>query len=752
MNKKQKKVFTRIIVAAVLMVVLSLLPIDGWLKFVLFMIPYLVIGHDILLKAWKGILNRQVFDENFLMAVATIGAILLGDYKEGVAVMLFYQIGELFQSYAVGKSRRNISELMDIRPDYANIEKEDGTLEQVDPDEVGIGSVIVVQPGEKVPIDGVIEEGRTSLNTSALTGESLPREAGVGDEVISGCINMSGVLKIRTTKEFGESTVSKILDMVENASSKKSRSENFISKFAKYYTPAVCYGALALAILPPLVRLMFLGMTPEWGDWVMRALTFLVISCPCALVISIPLSFFAGIGGASNAGVLVKGSNYLETLSETKYVVFDKTGTMTQGVFEVSGVHHSSMDTEKLLEYAALAECHSSHPISKSLKKAYGKPLDPSRVTDVEEISGNGVTAKVDGVRVAAGNSKLMEKLGVDCMECHSVGTVVHMAVNGKYAGHILISDQIKPHAKEAIAALKKCGVKKTIMLTGDRREAARQVAEELGIDEVHSELLPGDKVAQVEKLLDEKGEKEKLAFVGDGINDAPVLSRADIGIAMGALGSDAAIEAADIVLMDDDPLKISKAIRISRKCLRIVYENIYFAIGVKVVCLILGALGIANMWAAIFADVGVMIIAVLNAIRPECEKAVKKMERTMQEKEELEMDHCEETEVHEELLRIVQEKLPKEEELYDLAELYKVFGDSTRIRILFVLFEAEVCVCDLAAALQMTQSAISHQLRILKQNKLVKSRREGKSIFYSLADGHVRTIINQGLEHIEED
>ena len=616
MNKKQKKVFTRIIVAAVLMVVLSLLPIDGWLKFVLFMIPYLVIGHDILLKAWKGILNRQVFDENFLMAVATIGAILLGDYKEGVAVMLFYQIGELFQSYAVGKSRRNISELMDIRPDYANIEKEDGTLEQVDPDEVGIGSVIVVQPGEKVPIDGVIEEGRTSLNTSALTGESLPREAGVGDEVISGCINMSGVLKIRTTKEFGESTVSKILDMVENASSKKSRSENFISKFAKYYTPAVCYGALALAILPPLVRLLFLGMTPEWGDWVMRALTFLVISCPCALVISIPLSFFAGIGGASNAGVLVKGSNYLETLSETKYVVFDKTGTMTQGVFEVSGVHHSSMDTEKLLEYAALAECHSSHPISKSLKKAYGKPLDPSRVTDVEEISGNGVTAKVDGVRVAAGNSKLMEKLGVDCMECHSVGTVVHMAVNGKYAGHILISDQIKPHAKEAIAALKKCGVKKTIMLTGDRREAARQVAEELGIDEVHSELLPGDKVAQVEKLLGEKGEKEKLAFVGDGINDAPVLSRADIGIAMGALGSDAAIEAADIVLMDDDPLKISKAIRISRKCLRIVYENIYFAIGVKVVCLILSALGIANMWAAIFADVGVMVIAVLNAIR----------------------------------------------------------------------------------------------------------------------------------------
>ena len=593
MNKKQKKVFIRIIVAAVLMVVLSLLPIDGWLKFLLFMIPYLVIGHDILLKAWKGILNRQVFDENFLMAVATIGAILLGDYKEGVAVMLFYQIGELFQSYAVGKSRRNISELMDIRPDYANIEKEDGTLEQVDPDEVEIGSVIVVQPGEKVPIDGVIEEGRTSLNTSALTGESIPREVSVGDEVISGCINMSGVLKIRTTKEFGESTVSKILDMVENASSKKSRSENFISKFAKYYTPAVCYGALALAILPPLVRLLFLGMTPEWGDWVMRALTFLVISCPCALVISIPLSFFAGIGGASNAGVLVKGSNYLETLSETKYVVFDKTGTMTQGVFEVSGVHHSSMDTEKLLEYAALAECHSSHPISKSLKKAYGKPLDPSRVTDVEEISGNGVTAKVDGVRVAAGNSKLMEKLGVDCMECHSVGTVVHMAVNGKYAGHILISDQIKPHAKEAIAALKKCGVKKTIMLTGDRREAARQVAEELGIDEVHSELLPGDKVAQVEKLLDEKGEKEKLAFVGDGINDAPVLSRADIGIAMGGLGSDAAIEAADIVLMDDHPSKIAEAIRISKKTLRLVKENIVFALAVKVLCLALGAVGL---------------------------------------------------------------------------------------------------------------------------------------------------------------
>lgn len=615
MNKKQKKVLIRIIAAVVLLIALAFVPAEGWIQFALYMIPYLVIGYDILKKAVKGILNRQVFDENFLMAVATIGAIALGDYKEGVAVMLFYQIGELFQSYAVGKSRRNISELMDIRPDYANVEQ-DGELVQVDPDEVEIGTVILVKPGEKIPIDGIVVEGASSLNTSALTGESLPREAKEGDEVISGCINMTGLLKIRTTKEFGESTVSKILELVENSSSRKSRSENFISKFARIYTPAVCYGAVALALIPPIVRMVFMGLPADFGTWIYRALTFLVISCPCALVISIPLSFFAGIGGASNAGVLVKGSNYLETLSETKYVVFDKTGTMTQGVFEVSGVHHSSMDTEKLLEYAALAECHSSHPISKSLKKAYGKPLDPGRVTEVEEISGNGVTAKVDGVRVAAGNSKLMEKLGVDCMECHSVGTVVHMAVDGKYAGHILISDQIKPHAKEAIAALKKCGVKKTIMLTGDRREAARQVAEELGIDEVHSELLPGDKVAQVEKLLDEKGEKERLAFVGDGINDAPVLSRADIGIAMGALGSDAAIEAADIVLMDDDPLKISKAIRISRKCLRIVYENIYFAIGVKVICLILGALGIANMWAAIFADVGVMIIAVLNAIR----------------------------------------------------------------------------------------------------------------------------------------
>lgn len=616
MNKKQKKVFTRIIVAAVLMVVLSLLPIDGWLKFVLFMIPYLVIGHDILLKAWKGILNRQVFDENFLMTVATIGAILLGDYKEGVAVMLFYQIGELFQSYAVGKSRRNISELMDIRPDYANIEKEDGTLEQVDPDEVEIGSVIVVQPGEKVPIDGVIEEGRTSLNTSALTGESLPREAGVGDEVISGCINMSGVLKIRTTKEFGESTVSKILDMVENASSKKSRSENFISKFAKYYTPAVCYGALALAILPPLVRLLFLGMTPEWGDWVMRALTFLVISCPCALVISIPLSFFAGIGGASREGVLVKGSNYLETLSQTRYVVFDKTGTMTEGVFEVAGVYDNTLDREKVLEYAALAESSSSHPISRSLQKAYGKEIDRTRVTDVEEISGHGITAKVDGVSVAAGNYKLMKKLGLSYSETDKVGTIVHIAIDGSYEGYILISDKIKPTSAAAIKALKKAGIKGTIMLTGDSRTVADSVAAELGIDEVYSELLPGDKVAKVEELLARKGSKEKLAFVGDGINDAPVLSRADIGIAMGAMGSDAAIEAADIVLMDDDPLKIAKAIKISRKCLRIVYENTYFAIGIKLICLVLGAVGIANMWLAIFADVGVMVIAVLNAIR----------------------------------------------------------------------------------------------------------------------------------------
>ena len=614
MNKKQKKMLIRIIIAAVLIVVFSLLPAEGYLRFVLFMIPYLVIGYDILKKAFKGILNKQVFDENFLMAVATVGAILLGDYSEGVAVMLFYQIGELFQSYAVGKSRRNISELMDIRPDYANIEK-DGALEQVDPDEVEIGTIIVVQPGEKVPIDGVIIEGTSTLNTSALTGESLPRDAKAGDEVISGCINMTGLLKIRTTKEFGESTVSKILELVENSSSRKSKSENFISKFAKYYTPAVCYGALALALIPPIV-LLIMGKPAMWGDWIYRALTFLVISCPCALVISIPLSFFAGIGGASNQGILVKGSNYLETLAQTKYVVFDKTGTMTQGVFEVSGVHHSSMDTEKLLEYAALAECHSSHPISKSLQKAYGKPIDRNRVTDIEEISGNGVIAKVDGISVAAGNTKLMNRLGIAYQDCHHVGTVVHIAIDGKYAGHILISDIIKPHAKEAIAELKKAGISKTVMLTGDSKRVADQVAEELGIQEVYSELLPADKVSRVEELLNQKSEKDKLAFVGDGINDAPVLSRADIGIAMGALGSDAAIEAADIVLMDDDPLKISKAIKIARKCIRIVYENIYFAIGIKVLCLILGALGIANMWMAIFADVGVMIIAVLNAIR----------------------------------------------------------------------------------------------------------------------------------------
>ena len=578
------------------------------------MIPYLVIGYDILKKAFKGILNKQVFDENFLMAVATVGAILLGDYSEGVAVMLFYQIGELFQSYAVGKSRRNISELMDIRPDYANIEK-DGTLEQVDPDEVEIGTIIVVQPGEKVPIDGVITEGTSTLNTSALTGESLPRDAKAGDEVISGCINMTGLLKIRTTKEFGESTVSKILELVENSSSRKSKSENFISKFAKYYTPAVCYGAIALALIPPIV-LLIMGKPAVWGDWIYRALTFLVISCPCALVISIPLSFFAGIGGASNQGILVKGSNYLETLAQTKYVVFDKTGTMTQGVFEVSGIHHNEMPDEKLLEYAALAECYSSHPISKSLQKAYGKPIDRNRVTDIEEISGNGVIAKVDGISVAAGNTKLMNRLGIAYQDCHHVGTVVHMAIDGKYAGHILISDIIKPHAKEAIAELKKAGISKTVMLTGDSKRVADQVAEELGIQEVYSELLPADKVSRVEELLNQKSEKDKLAFVGDGINDAPVLSRADIGIAMGALGSDAAIEAADIVLMDDDPLKISKAIKIARKCIRIVYENIYFAIGIKILCLILGALGIANMWAAIFADVGVMILAVLNAIR----------------------------------------------------------------------------------------------------------------------------------------
>ena len=615
MTKKQKKVLVRIIIAAVLVITLQFVPVEGYVRFGLYMIPYLVIGYDILKKAGKGILNRQIFDENFLMAVATIGAIALGDYKEGTAVMLFYQIGELFQSYAVGKSRRNISELMDIRPDYANVEK-DGQLEQVDPDEIEIGTVIVVQPGEKVPIDGVVVEGTSSLNTSALTGESVPREVSVDDEIISGCINMTGLLKIRTTKEFGESTVSKILELVENASSRKSRSENFISKFAKVYTPAVCYGALALAILPPIVRMVFMGLAPEWGDWVYRALTFLVISCPCALVISIPLSFFAGIGGASREGVLVKGSSFLETLSQTKIVVFDKTGTMTKGVFEVNGIHHSPYKDEELLEYAALAESYSTHPISKSLQRAYGKPIDKNRVSDVEEIGGHGLTAKVDGKVVAAGNAKLMKKLGIEYHDCSHVGTIVHVAIDGRYAGHILISDVIKEHAAEAIAALKKSGIEKTVMLTGDAKNVAEHVAAQLGIDEVCSELLPGDKVEKVEELLTKKPEKDKLAFVGDGINDAPVLSRADIGIAMGALGSDAAIEAADIVLMDDDPLKIAKAIRISRKCLRIVYENIYFAIGIKVICLVLGALGIANMWFAIFADVGVMILAVLNAIR----------------------------------------------------------------------------------------------------------------------------------------
>ena len=618
MNKKQKKVLIRIIVAAVLMIALSVIPVvpsKGVIRFVLFMIPYLVIGYDILRKAFKGILNRQVFDENFLMAVATVGAILLGDYVEGTAVMLFYQIGELFQSYAVGKSRRNISELMDIRPDYANIEV-DGEITQVDPDEVEIGTVIVVQPGEKVPIDGVVEQGKASLNTSALTGESKPREVQEGDEVISGCINMTGLLHIRTTKEFGESTVSKILDLVENSSSKKSRSENFITKFAKYYTPAVCYGALALAVLPPLVRMFAMGLDPSFGDWIYRALTFLVISCPCALVISIPLSFFAGLGGASHEGVLVKGSNYLETLAGVKCVVFDKTGTMTQGVFEVIGVHHSKLEEQKLLEYAAHAECHSTHPISKSLCKAYQGKIDQSRVTDVEEIGGNGIIAVVDGKKIAVGNSKLMRKIGVACQECHKVGTVVHVAIDGEYSGHLLIADVLKPNAKKAIEALHRAGIAHTVMLTGDDSRVAAQIAEELRISEVHSELLPGDKVTQLEALLAKQPAKSKLAFVGDGINDAPVLSRADIGIAMGALGSDAAIEAADVVLMDDDPLKISKAIRIARKCIRIVYENIYFAIGIKLLCLLLGAIGIANMWFAIFADVGVMVLAVLNAIR----------------------------------------------------------------------------------------------------------------------------------------
>ena len=614
MTKKQKKVLIRIIIAFLLLVVLHFVPVKGLLSLVLYLVPYFVIGYDILKKAFKGILNRQVFDENFLMAVATVGAIILGEYTEGVAVMLFYQIGELFQSYAVGKSRRNISELMDIRPDYANIEK-DGKLEKVDPDEVEVGSIIVVKPGEKIPIDGIVEYGTTTLNTAALTGESLPRDAKEGDEVISGCINMTGLIKIKTTKEFGDSTVSKILDLVENSSSKKSRSENFITKFARYYTPAVCYGALALAVLPPIVSLI-IGFDPAWDQWIYRALTFLVISCPCALVISIPLSFFAGIGGASKEGVLVKGSNYLEALSEAKYIVFDKTGTLTKGVFEVAGIHDAVIPEDKLLEYAAYAESFASHPISRSLCKAYGKEIDQTRVSDVNEISGEGVTAVVDGTSVAAGNIKLMKRLGIECKECGSVGTVVHVAVNGSYAGHILISDQLKPHTKQALEELKKLGMKKLVMLTGDAKRVAESVAKEVGVTDVYSELLPADKVSKVEELLEKKPAKEKLVFVGDGINDAPVLSRADIGIAMGALGSDAAIEAADIVLMDDDPLKISKAIHISKKCIRIVYENIYFAIGIKIICLVLGALGIANMWAAIFADVGVMVIAVLNAIR----------------------------------------------------------------------------------------------------------------------------------------
>ena len=615
MSKKQKKMLIRILLAVVCIAFGVLLPLPELIKAIIFLIAYVIIGYDILQKAWKGICNRQVFDENFLMAVATLGAIALRDYKEGVAVMLFYQIGELFQSYAVGKSRRNISELMDIRPDYANIEK-DGQLVQVDPDEIEIGSTIVVQPGEKIPIDGVILSGDSTLNTSALTGESLPREVHAGEEVISGCINMSGLLKIRTTKEFGESTVSKILDLVENSTSKKSRSENFISRFAHYYTPAVCYSALALAILPPLARMIFMGAAPEWGDWIYRALTFLVISCPCALVISIPLSFFAGIGGASHAGVLIKGSNYLETLSKVDHIVFDKTGTLTQGVFEVTGVHHNQMEEARLLEYAALAENFSTHPISKSLQRAYGKKVDPTRVSDVQELSGKGVIAKVDTATVAVGNAKLMDYLQIPYHDCHHVGTIVHIAIDGAYAGHIVISDRVKPHAKEAIQRLERTGMKKIVMLTGDAAKVAKKVAEELGIHKVYSELLPADKVTKVEELLKQKEEKEKLAVVGDGINDAPVLSRADVGIAMGALGSDAAIEAADVVLMDDDPLKIVSAIKISKKCMRIVYENIVFAIGVKTLCLLLGALGIANMWLAIFADVGVMVIAVLNAIR----------------------------------------------------------------------------------------------------------------------------------------
>ena len=621
MSKKQKKMLTRIMAAAFGVILLNFVPVTGILRFTLYLAVYLVIGYDILKKAGRGILNRRMFDENFLMAVATIGAFALavysksGDYNEAIAVMLFYQIGELFQSYAVGKSRRNISALMDIRPDYANVEC-DGKLEKRDPDEVGIGSIIVVQPGEKVPLDGIVVEGSSSLNTSALTGESLPRDVRQGEEVISGCINMTGVLKVRTTKQFEESTVSKILELVENSGSRKSKSEHFISKFAKVYTPAVCYGALALALLPPVIEMVFLGQAAQWGVWIYRALTFLVISCPCALVISIPLSFFAGIGGASKAGVLIKGSNYMETLSQTKYVMFDKTGTLTKGAFEVSAVLHNELEEEKLLEYAALAECASSHPISKSLQKAYGKEIDRNRVSDIREISGHGITAVVDGHEVAAGNDKLMKKLGLKYHECHTAGTIIHMAIDKKYAGHIVISDVVKEHSKEAVAELKKAGIKKTVMLTGDSRKAAEQTAKTLGIDQVYSELLPGDKVQKVEELLLEKEGKEKLVFVGDGINDAPVLTRADIGIAMGAMGSDAAIEAADVVLMDDDPLKISKAIKISQKCLRIVYQNIIFALAIKFACLGLGALGIANMWFAIFADVGVMIIAVLNAVR----------------------------------------------------------------------------------------------------------------------------------------
>ena len=620
MTKKQKKMLLRIIIAAVMLAALYFLPVTGWLRLGLYLVTYLVIGYDILKKAGQGIANGRVFDENFLMAVATVGAFALaiyeksGDYNEAIAVMLFYQVGELFQSYAVGKSRKNISALMDIRPDYANIEQ-DGKLVQVDPDEVAVGTVIVVQPGEKAPIDGVVVEGSSTLNTSALTGESLPRDVHEGDEIISGCINMTGVLKIRTTKAFGESTVSRILELVENSSSRKSRSEDFIAKFARVYTPVVCYSALALAVLPPVIRLVG-GMDGQWEQWIYRALTFLVTSCPCALVVSIPLSFFAGIGGASHEGILIKGSNYLETLSQVKTVVFDKTGTLTRGVFEVTAVHHSDMDEQKLLEYAALAECASSHPISKSLQRAYGKAIDRSRVTDIQELSGHGVTAVVDGHPVAAGNSKLMEQLGIPYHDCHSVGTIIHMAVDGQYAGHIVISDVVKPHAKEAVEALHKAGVEKTVMLTGDVKKVADAVAAELGVDEVHSELLPGDKVDKVESLLAQQSGKAKLAFVGDGVNDAPVLGRADIGIAMGAMGSDAAIEAADIVLMDDEPLQIAKAIRISRKCIGIVYENIVFALAVKFACLVLVAIGLADMWAAIFADVGVMVLAVLNAIR----------------------------------------------------------------------------------------------------------------------------------------